>query len=128
MGKNAGKIDIENDKSKSKVGRVNSKKIQKAHVTSRKKGGMDLETTKDRFEKKYDDMIERKNRPTKKSKQQFEPTPRPEFTPDTFKGFEKQYEASMSTKSMIAPGMTKGQKRRTLKKEKLEKKKVSSKT
>jgi len=40
------------------------------------------------------------------------------------KEFEKQYDASVSTKSIVVPGMSKGQKRRAIKNEKLQKRKL----
>jgi len=128
MGKGSNKPGMEEEKTKLKADKMSkSKKIQKKQVTVKKPAGdMDVEGgVKAKFDKKYDEMIAKKQRPSKITKPQFEPTARPDFKPDTFKDFERQYDNSVSTKSIIVPGMSKGQKRRTIKKDKLQKKKVS---
>jgi len=114
------------EKPKLKAEKVSrGKKIQKVQMTSRKAGkSMEIEGVKEKFDRKYDEMMERKARPSKITKPKYDPTPRTEHKPDTLKDFEKHYEASVSAKSIIVSGMSKGQKRRTIKKEKLQKKKV----
>jgi len=115
------------EKPKTKAEKVSrGKKIQKHQVTLQKpEKGMEIEGVKDKFDKKYDQMMARKARPSKITKPKFDPTPRPDHKPETLKNFEKLYDASVSAKSIIVSGMSKGQKRRTIKKEKLQKKKVT---
>jgi len=126
MGRGSNKPGMDEEKPKLKAEKVSkSKKIQKKQVTTKRPAGdMELEGVKGKFDKKYDEMIAKKERPTKITKPQFEPTARPNYKPDTLKNFEKQYDASVSTKSIIVPGMSKGQKRRTIKKDKIQKKKL----
>lgn len=118
---------MEEEKTKPKAEKVaRAKKIQKTHVSVKKpkaSRGMEIEGIKEKFEQKFQKMSARVGRPTRLGRTT-KVTARPEFKPEAFKNFDTQYEASVSAKSIIVPGMSKGQKRRTIKREKLNKKKV----
>jgi len=85
---------------------------------------MQIETGKDRLKKSINKTIDNASkRPTRKTHTAYTPAARPDFKPETMKDFDKVYEASMSEQINVATAkMSKGQKERYLKKQKLNKK------
>jgi len=109
-------IDTEIDEEETKqVGR-----LQKSNPIKKEAPKTSMEVEGKSLTKKVKKIKENKKpvQVTKKSNKD-------KYDPEAMKKFEKFYEASVSTKSIITPGMSKGQRRRALKKEKLMKKKVN---
>lgn len=111
MGK--GQVDIEDDNNQNAI----DDEKEQIKVKKSKAFKSEFEEAEDKFrDTKFDQKVkEMIGQGAKKHK----------FKPDTMKSFEKLYDQSMSTRTIITPQMSKGQKRRTIKREKLNKKKVS---
>jgi hypothetical protein len=78
-------------------------------------GSMDLEGSKKRSSGgKFRDKVSTVARAARKRRQD----------PEAMRKFDRIYEASVSTKTILTPGTNKGKRRRIIKKEKLAKKKV----
>jgi hypothetical protein len=131
MGKRA-KIEMEEElpldpKDAKKIDKVHGKgkKIHKAIVNplKAKRDAMEIETGKSRIKKAITPAAQFGKRPTKKGHGDFTPTPQNDYKPELYRDFEKLYGASKS-EGLNSKNLSKGQKDRLLKKDKLKKKQL----
>ena len=127
-------FDIEIEEQPSKISTKDVSKVQKranlikkpaSIALKNRKSDMDIETGKDKIMKKIRKSINTsiRSRPTKKTGGLTQVTAKPEYKPETFKEFEKLYDASI-VNAQNSKNLSRGQKRRSLRKEKLSKKHV----